>query len=590
MNRMHWINGGGVQLSSNPGRHLLASVVPLTIAMMVFGAQTLGQEGSSASATKSTSNMKAKGIVDRYVERVRPLEIAAAEAWWTANTTGSESAFAAKEKAQNELDAALSDPGRFAEIKALRQTTISDPYLRREIDLLYLYHLEKQVDKGLLGQMVSKANTIEKAFNVFRATVGDATLTDSDVRKVLGGSTDGDYRKQVWLASKNVGGTIEQPLRELVKLRNQAAVSLGFKNFQDMTLQLNEQKPDQILALFDELDRLTREPFAAAKKDIDLRLAKRYGITPDELRPWHYHDPFFQEPPAVYDTDLDETFKSVDIQAVCREFYAGIGLPIDDVLAKSDLFEKPGKSPHAFCTDINRDGDVRVLANIIPNHYWMATMLHELGHSVYSSKNISNQLPYLLRADAHILTTEGIAMMFERLCNNSRWLKAMKVPVSDPVAYDAAASRMRRNKLLIFSRWCQVMFRFEKGMYENPDQDLNRLWWDLVEEYQMLKRPDGRSAPDYASKIHIVSAPVYYHNYLLGELFACQVHACIVRDCLGGGTPATTVYWGDPQVGSYLTAKVFALGKTQPWDKMVEACTGEPLSSKAFAAEFADSK
>ena len=58
------------------------------------------------------------------------------------------------------------------------------------------------------------------------------------------------------------------------------------------------------------------------------------------------------------------------------------------MLARSDLYEKPGKSPHAFCTDIDREGDVRVLANIVPNEYWMGTMLHELGHSVYRSKNI----------------------------------------------------------------------------------------------------------------------------------------------------------------------------------------------------------
>ena len=58
------------------------------------------------------------------------------------------------------------------------------------------------------------------------------------------------------------------------------------------------------------------------------------------------------------------------------------------MLARSDLYEKTGKSPHAFCTDIDREGDVRVLANIVPNEYWMGTMLHELGHAVYSSKNI----------------------------------------------------------------------------------------------------------------------------------------------------------------------------------------------------------
>ena len=25
-----------------------------------------------------------------------------------------------------------------------------------------------------------------------------------------------------------------------------------------------------------------------------------------------------------------------------------------------------------------------------------------------------------------------------------------------------------------------------EGMYEDPEQDLNKLWWDLVEKYQVL--------------------------------------------------------------------------------------------------------
>ena len=147
----------------------------------------------------------------------------------------------------------------------------------------------------------------------------------------------------------------------------------------------------------------------------------------DELQPWHYQDPFFQEAPAVFDVSLDTVFAKADILAICRKFYAGIGLPIDDVIERSDLYEKPGKSPHAFCTDIDREGDVRVLANIVPNEYWMGTMLHELGHSVYSSKNIPPSLPYVLRTDAHILCTEGVAMMFERFSKSGEWLEAMGV-------------------------------------------------------------------------------------------------------------------------------------------------------------------
>ena len=230
-------------------------------------------------------------------------------------------------------------------------------------------------------------------------------------------------------------------------------------------------------------------------------------------------------------------YAKADILKLCRDFYAGIGLPIDDVIARSDLYEKPGKSPHAFCTDIDREGDVRVLANIVPNEYWMGTMLHELGHSVYSSKNIPHSVPYVLRTEAHILTTEGIAMLFERFSKDADWLQAMGVHVPDPAAFDRAGARMLRAKLLVFSRWCQVMFRFEKALYDNPDQDLNTLWWDLVERYQMVHRPEGRNAPDYASKIHIVSAPAYYHNYLMGELFANQVLHAIARDVLNGVDP-----------------------------------------------------
>ena len=210
------------------------------------------------------------------------------------------------------------------------------------------------------------------------------------------------------------------------------------------------------------------------------------------------------------------------------------------MLARSDLYEKTGKSPHAFCTDIDREGDVRVLANIVPNEYWMGTMLHELGHAVYSSKNIpQTRALRAARRGAHpdhrrrgddvraVLASSG------RLAGEDGRRRS-----PTPQAFDEAGAKMRRNQLLIFSRWCQVMLRFEKAMYENPEQDLNKLWWDLVEKYQGLQAARrAATRPDYASKIHIVSAPVYYHNYMMGQLFASQVHHAIARDVYNGADP-----------------------------------------------------
>jgi peptidyl-dipeptidase A len=535
---------------------------------------------------KSDPDAAAKQFIADYEARVRPLEIAVNRAWWKANTSGKDEDFAAKVEAQNRYDQALSDREKFAELKAIHGAKLKDGLLAREIDVAYRIYLEKQVDPDLLKRITAKANDIEKQFNVYRAKLDGREVADSEVRRILKESKKTDERRAVWESSKGVGRAVAADLRELVFLRNEAARKLGFADYHAMRLFLSEQDQAEVIKLFDQLDALTREPFAKAKAEIDNKLAASFSVSVDELRPWHYHDPYFQEAPAIYETSLDKVFGSIDILKLCQRFYTGIGLPIDDVIARSDLYEKPGKSPHAFCTDIDREGDVRVLANIVPTEYWMGTMLHELGHSVYSSKNIPASLPYLLRTDAHILTTEGVAMMFERFSKNGDWLEKMGVSVGDPQAYTATGAKMRRNQLLIFSRWCQVMLRFEKELYSKPDQDLNKLWWDLVEKYQLVKRPVGRDEPDFASKIHVVSAPAYYHNYMMGQLFACQVHAAIAREVLGASDAPSAYYTDNKAVGRFMIEKVFAPGARLSWNELTKHATGEPLNAKAFAAEF----
>jgi len=534
--------------------------------------------------------MRAQKFVESHVAKLKPLEKTASIAWWDANISGKDEDFKRKEEAQNKIDEALADAAAFREVKAIKEKGgIGEPMLARQIEVLYLQYLEKQVDPELLKKMVEKSNAVEKAFNVYRAKVDGKEITENDVRKLLKQSKSSAERRAAWEGAKGVAKIVEPDLKELAKLRNQAATTLGFKNFHQMMMFLAEQDQAQVIKLFDELDELTREPFRAAKAEIDERLAANCGIKVEELRPWHYHDPFFQESPAVFGVDIDSVYEKADILKLCKDFYAGIGLPIDDVIGRSDLYEKQGKSPHAFCTDIDREGDVRVLANIVPSERWMDTMLHELGHAVYSSKNIPQGVPYVLRGEAHILTTEGVAMLFGRLSKSGVWQERMGIAPRDSAErqkLSEAGAKVLRNQLLIFSRWCQVMLRFEKGLYENPDQDLNKLWWDLVEKYQMVRRPDGRSAPDYASKIHIVSAPVYYHNYMMGELFASQVHHTIAKEVMHGADPEVVAYVGNRAVGEFMKRRVFTPGRTLNWNQLTKYATGEELSPKAFAQDF----
>jgi peptidyl-dipeptidase A len=562
-----------------------------------MGIHTIGYSGSMGillmlaflgTGSGGETEDRARRFIQTYETSVRPLEIDVALRSWTANISGKEADYRVKEEAENRLNTRLADRPEFAELKAIRAARPSDPQLARQVEVLYLQRLACQVDPELLRQMVAKSNAVERAFNTYRPRFEGRELTDNEVRRVLRQSKSSRQRRAVWEASKGVARIVEADLRELVQLRNQAAHKLGFKNYHVMQLALGEQSQEQVLKLFDELDRLTREPFLAAKSRLDAELAHACGIEPADLRPWHYHDPFFQEVPASsQQAGRESIYASIDILKLCRDYYAGIGLPIDDVLARSDLYERPGKNPHAFCTDIDREGDVRVLANIAPDRQWLSTMLHELGHAAYS-KFTPRSLPYALRDAAQALTTEGIAMMMDRFAEHAGWLTAMGVRVPEPAAFQAAGERARRDHLLVFSRWCQVMFRFEMALYDDPQQDLGRVWWDLVERYQGLHRPEGRHEPDYASKIHIVSAPAYYHNYMMGEMFASQVHHAIAREVLGGADPAKAIYVGQAAVGRFLRERVFDPGRTLPWNELTRHATGEPLGVKSFAADLQD--
>jgi peptidyl-dipeptidase A len=371
-----------------------------------------------------------------------------------------------------------------------------------------------------------------------------------------------------------------------VKLRNQAARKLGFMNFQAMQLALGEQDPKKIKRLWDQLDQLTKSDYAQVKGEVDAFLAKRLGLAPEALRPWHYQDRFFQEAPKIYPVDLDSTYARKDLVKMAAGFYSGIGLPIDDILARSDLFEKPGKYQHAFCTDIDRSGDVCILCSLKPNAYWMNTILHEAGHGVYAKFN-DRALPWLLRDSAHAFTIEAIANLFGRFATNPAWVEAVAaISPAERARIEAPSAKALRLEQLVFSRWSQVMFRFEKALYENPDQDLDKLWWDLVEHYQLLKRPEGRSAPDWAAKIHVALYPAFCHNYLLGQLLASQLlHHATIKVLHAKDIQAQS-FVGRKEVGKYFLEKVFKPGARYPWNEMIHLATGEKLTAKYYAEQF----
>ncbi len=520
--------------------------------------------------------------VEATAAQLRPLYIDLHLTSWEAATTGTPEALAAAAQAEAAWLRFWADPAAYERYKAWDDEGAAgdDPHLARMVHLLHLEYAQGQRDPATIDEMAALSKALTDAYTNFRPEVDGRRLTANDIRQILENETDSDRRRAAWEASKTIGPRVADQIRRLAVLRNEAAHRMGYPNFHRMSLTLNELDPDWLFGLLDDLARQTEPAFRELKAAMDAELSERFNVPPEDLMPWHYADPFFQEAPMVDGMDFNRLFDGRDLVELALATYDGLGMDVRPILARSDLYEREGKDQHAFCMHVDREGDVRILCNLQPSLRWMETLLHELGHAVYDA-NIPHSLPWLLRTFPHILTTEAMALLMGTLPFDRDWQETV-LGASPETAQQAADDGARRFRLgeLIFARWVMVVVNFERRLYEDPSQDLDALWWELVRKYQLLNVPEGRQRqPDWATKYHIALAPAYYQNYLLGRMMSLQWDSWL-RQHAGGIV-------GRPEAGAFFRERIFAPGNTLHWNHQLEAATGEPLRPEYFVQRFA---
>ena len=498
--------------------------------------------------------------------------------WWDAMITGSEEAFKKSSEATLAMSNYHADKAKYEELKKLRAAAINaTPTEKRAAYVAERSFEQSQISPELNKKIVDLGSQIEQIFQTQRAVYEGTEYTNNELLAMLEKETDSRRRYAIWDALKQVGEIVAPKMIELAKLRNQAARELGYKNYWEMTVSFQEFQPDELLNIFQDLDRLTTPLFKKMKTKLDGELKEKFGV--DTIMPWHYDNPFFQQAPPSSALNVNEFYQGIekeDIVDISVKYYKKLGFDVNPIVNNSDLFEKEGKSQHGFCNDMNLEGDVRILCNIKPDAEWMDTQLHELGHAIYDY-NLDRTLPCNIRSAAHIFTTEGIAMTFGAKARDPQWLVENRgVDPKRAQEVNSALQEQRLREQLIFCRWTLVMTFFEKALYENPEQDLNKLWGEMTSRYQGLDPLDGRNKADWASKPHFVIAPVYYHNYMLGELYGAQVRKSLEKQA--NGNPE--------KFGKLLKEKVFMPGNSLPWEEFVKESTGSPLSVEAFVEEL----
>jgi peptidyl-dipeptidase A len=525
-----------------------------------------------------TSRAEIERFLSDFEGRLAPAEKAFGEAWWKLATAGTEEAQEGLVRAGISYNEVFADRDEFRRVEGWYEgrDSLEGSLLRRQVEVLYRLFAARQGDPEVLNRIEELEARANAVYGNHRGVVGGEKVGENEIREILRFSDDEARRREAWEASKTVGREVEGTVRELARLRNRLAREAGYPDHYHRSLDLQEIDAAELDGIMAGLRSATDAPFAELKGRIDAGLKERFGV--GTVSPWHLWDPFFQEPPEG-DLDVDRYFEGKDLEALTRKTYDLLGLDVRGVMARSDLYGRSGKNQHAFCLPVGREYpyDVRVLANVRTDAYWMDTMLHEFGHAVYD-RHINPRLPYLLRTVSHVATTEAIALMMGSLSGEPGWLREVAGVPADELRpdLDALAAR-RRADGLVFTRWALVVFEFERELYADPDhEDLNGVWWDLVGRLQLVERPPGRDEPDWAAKIHVATAPVYYHNYVLGHLIAAQLRGYLESHVTHGP------FYGSEVAGRYLQEAVFGPGAREDWRTTVIRSTGEALNPGYF--------
>lgn len=488
-------------------------------------------------------------------------------ALWLLETTGSSDAAALKAELEIEYRLLYNDPDTYQKLLQWDREKINDPLLKRQLNVLIRTFKPNMIQKELLESIAQQEAAIGLQYSTFRPLLGGKQLTENEIRERLKKENDPVKRKEVWEASKEIGKVLGPSILKLVKMRNEAAKSSGYANYFTMQLDLQEIDEKWLFDIFDKLSETSDGAYSAVLNEVHKAASKRFKVPVEELGPWAWSDPFCQEDPNQQ--EIDDLVKDVDILELSRSFFEKMGLNVDAILKRSDNFEREGKNQHAFCFNIDREDDVRTLNNIKPTLKWLEIVLHELGHAVYEV-GYGKEMPWLLREPAHIFTTEAMALLAGRQAYRKKSLQQLLNSNSELM--NKAEDSLRRRQM-IFSRWVLVMTYFERELYSDPDQDLNSLWWKLVEKHQKIKCKGSKHGFDWAAKGHIGLAPAYYYSYLLGELFASAMEEKIDT-------------FASPQTGQFFAEKLFKPANSLPPLQLVQHVIEAPLSATAWLNQF----
>ncbi|MGQ8338961.1 hypothetical protein ACUNWD_20550 [Sunxiuqinia sp. A32] len=470
--------------------------------------------------------------------------------------------------------------------KMKKSGVIEDSILKRQLDVIYLKILGGEFKADKYKKLVQMQMDIWHQAQYKTLEIDSERYTDSQIDSLRKASSDAGFFKKVFDARREYAKNTYSKIISLIKLRNEFAKECGFNNYYELLLTEHELQKEQISNIIFELDTITDESYQSAKQVIDKFLAKRFNIQKEDLMPWHYVDERHIFFPVNFSKRLDELLKGKDIVSIASNYYKQLGLDVSDILDASIINSPKIMSQKDYFICIDYQKDMRIMANVRSDMQGLKIIMHLLSHAVFY-KNVSHKIPYSL-VYPNLILTEGVADYFSNRIINYDWIeKNIGIEPKDTSMIKVVCRHTYQLEKLFKSRTVMALAVFEQKLYEDPEQDLGELWWDINNQYLGFDKPSEIHPYDWAINDYFLLTPGTGQANLLADIFASQLENHLCHE-LKVDTLDVISCIENQKVGELLKNNFFKNGNVLPWNKLIKKATGEQLTATYYYESIAN--
>jgi peptidyl-dipeptidase A len=503
---------------------------------------------------KRTSPEQVLSALDSLEQKLQWLDHRIALEEWTLKATGRSDSL----KFYQSLGQHILTDSEAAKVLSSGASLLDDEVALRRLALINRAMLMARVEAA--PAVAGLRDSLITQYHRFRYRVEGSQIDARTVRKMVQTESDRSRREAAYRAEHTRGADLADDLARLFRGRNREAKRVGFNNFFALSCNAHDINVGRHLAVVRRLDSLSRAPYAALLDRI------RESLKREEIEPWDVEYAFAD----VY-ADLGVSFPADSQLSRVKRGMAGLGFNLEKLPIFFDRGSARGLDRGAELFGSRPPQEIRILTDLADGLESTHELMFEVGGAIHLSQITQDRPLFIHRMDA--AWSAGMSQMFAQLLTRPEAL--MKYSSAAPALAERYGRAQREIGLIHLRRQLlQVMFEYQ--IYQNPDRDLNVLYWELFEQYLLLPtHPELKSWP---SLFELTAHPIGLQQQLIADMISAQAVAS-----LQVSYPDLP---DDRLAGSFLVQNYFRFGSRYLWRDLLKRGTDEDLDFEYLLADL----